>query len=99
MPNLSGGTLCTPSISFIKVGDNVLIMSMNDLRQYRLRYDVSQYAIAKKMIGESGKPVSRQFVNQLELGTGGTWDASEDTKKAYLQALYEIVQERHDKKK
>lgn len=75
----------------------MLIMSMKDLREYRLRYSVSQSAIARKMIGENGKPVSRQFINQLELGTGGTWDASEETKKAYLQALYEVVQARQGK--
>ena len=75
----------------------MLIMSMKDLREYRLRYGVSQSAIARKMIGENGKPVSRQFINQLELGTGGTWDASEETKPAYLQALYEVVQARQGK--
>lgn len=75
----------------------MLIMSMKDLREYRLRYGVSQSAIARKMIGENGKPVSRQFINQLELGTGGTWDASEETKQAYLQALYEVVQTRQGK--
>ena len=75
----------------------MLIMSMKDLREYRLRYGVSQSAIARKMIGENGKPVSRQFINQLELGTGGTWDASGETKQAYLQALYEVVQARQGK--
>ena len=75
----------------------MLIMSMKDLREYRLRYGVSQSAIARKMIGENGKPVSRQFINQLELGTGGTWDAGEETKQAYLQALYEVVQARQGK--
>ncbi len=66
----------------------MLIISMGDLREYRLRYNVSASAIAKKM----GK--SRQFVNQIEVGKD---KASEEHKKAYLNALYQIVNERNEK--
>lgn len=69
----------------------MLNLSMQDLREYRLRYNVKASAIAKKM----GK--SKQFVNQIELGTGNTWNASQETKQAYLQALYEIVQAQQEK--
>ena len=70
----------------------MLIMSMNDLREYRLRYNVSASAIAKKM----GK--SRQYINQIEIeNKTNTSPPNEDTKKAYLKALYEIVQARQEK--
>lgn len=82
----------------IKVGGNMLIMSMNDLREYRLRYGITATDIARRMKGEDGKSVSRQFIGQLELGSGRTNYASEKTKLSYLKALYEAVQEKNDKK-
>lgn len=81
---------------FLEVGEKMLNLSMQDLREYRLRYNVSANAIAMKM-SKDGDKVSRQYVNQLELGVGRNIYASEDLKRRYLQALYEIVQTRQGK--
>lgn len=69
---------------------------MQDLREYRLRYDVSANAIAKQMTSWGDK-TSRQYINQIELGIGKNNYTSEETKRRYLQALYEIVQARQEK--
>ena len=71
----------------------MLNLSMQDLREYRLRYDVSGSAIARQMT-KTGEKTSRQYVNQIELGIGNNYTVSEETKRRYLQALYEIVQTR-----
>lgn len=75
---------------FYKVGDEMLIMTMKELREYRLRYGVSQNAIAKKL------NISRQYINQMELEIGKNANPSEDEKRRYLQALYEVVQARQE---
>ncbi|MDA3731435.1 hypothetical protein PBV87_08090 [Niameybacter massiliensis] len=75
----------------------MLIIAMNDLREYRLRYGVSQSAIANQISSKNGEKVSRQYINQVELGIGRNSSASEEFKKKYLQALYEIVQARQEK--
>lgn len=74
----------------------MLNLSMNDLREYRLRYGVSASGIARGMSG-TGDKVSKQYINQLELGIGRNIYCSEETKRRYLQALYEIVQTRQEK--
>ena len=66
---------------------------MQDLREYRIRYDVTASAIAKQMTN-TGHKVSKQYINQIELGIGNNYTVSEETKRRYLQALYEIVQAR-----
>lgn len=68
---------------------------MQDLREYRIRYDVSASAIAKQMTN-TGHKVSKQYINQIELGIGNNANCSDDVKRRYLQALYEIVQARQE---
>ena len=51
------------------------------IRFLRTNYGLSQDALARNVIGENGKPVTRNYINMIENNTGNVYLGSEQAKK------------------
>lgn len=59
------------------------------LRFTRTNYELSQDIVAHFVIGESGKSVTRNYINQLENGTGGV-NATDQRLIEILNIIYKV---------
>ncbi|WP_058230306.1 hypothetical protein [Clostridium butyricum] len=59
------------------------------IRFLRNRYDISQDALARNVIGENGKPVTRNYINMIENNTGNV-SLSESRAKEIINIIYKI---------
>lgn len=59
------------------------------IRFLRTNYGLSQDALARNVIGENGKPVTRNYINMIENNTGNVYLGSEQAKKI-INTIYKI---------
>lgn len=66
------------------------------IRFLRQMYKLSQKTVADNLIGENGKPVSRNYINMIENGTGNVALSSERAKEI-IDLIYKLGEEKKKK--
>lgn len=59
------------------------------IRFLRQKYNLSQDALARNVIGENGKPVTRNYINMIENNTGNV-ALSEERAIEIINTIYKI---------
>lgn len=59
------------------------------IRFLRTNYGLSQDALARNVIGENGKSVTRNYINMIENNTGNVYLSEEQAKKI-INTIYKI---------
>lgn len=63
------------------------------IRFLRTNYHITQSELAKNIIGENGKPVSRNYINMIENGTGNV-QLSNARAEEIINVIYKVGEEK-----